>query len=175
VAVGRGQRRRGAMGFRGLNRVNRPDAADRLTVQVLSRSRLRLRASPKQTQCRHTAEQQPGGGAVMGLLLSLAVTAPGRASGDALERQQAETLAALTAGVESVEARIGAMDSHLEGIGTKAREVDTIVGSLGPPSRWATRSSRRSTRGWRPSRRRSRPVRQRLTCRPPGESLATAK
>jgi hypothetical protein len=72
-----------------------------------------------------------GGGAVMGLLLSLAVTAPGRASGDALARQQAETLAALTAGVESVEARIGAMDAHLEGIGTKAREIDTIVGSLG--------------------------------------------
>jgi hypothetical protein len=71
-----------------------------------------------------------GGGVVMGFLLSLAVSAPGRASGDALARQQAETLAALTAGVESVEARIGAVDAHLEGIGTKAREIDTIVGSL---------------------------------------------
>jgi hypothetical protein len=71
-----------------------------------------------------------GGGAVMGLLLSLAVTAPGRASGDALARQQAETLAALTAGVGSVEARIGALDAHLDGIGTKARGIDTVVGSL---------------------------------------------
>jgi hypothetical protein len=71
-----------------------------------------------------------GGGAVMGLLLSLAVTAPGRASGDAMARQQAEALAALTAGVERMEARIGAVDAQIEGIGTKAREIDSVVGSL---------------------------------------------
>jgi hypothetical protein len=77
-----------------------------------------------------TLAMAAGGGAVLGLLIGLAINAPGRA----LEAQEAArheaAFTALAEGIDGMAYRIAAMDAHLDEIGVKARQIDGMVGAL---------------------------------------------
>lgn len=71
-----------------------------------------------------------GGGAVLGLLIGLAVNAPGRALEAREMARQDAAITALTEGIDGMAYKIAAMDAHLDEIGVKARQIDGMVGAL---------------------------------------------